>query len=102
MISILTHKTPDNLKHMIIARLQIKQTHHQCVILPILSPLMASAFFFSKLVNIIYAFLGLKLMSYITGFSHSSVGKESACNAGDPGWIPGLGRSPGRGHGNPL
>ena len=28
------------------------------------------------------------------GFSHSSVGKESACNAGDPGLIPGLGRSP--------
>ena len=29
--------------------------------------------------------------------------KESACNArGDPGFIPGLGRSPGEGHGNPL
>ena len=28
--------------------------------------------------------------------------KESACNAGDPGLIPGLGRSPGGGHGNPL
>ena len=36
------------------------------------------------------------------GFSHSSVGKESACNAGDPGSIPGLGRSPGEGNGNPL
>ena len=32
----------------------------------------------------------------------SSVGKESACNAGDPGWIPGLGRSPGEGIGHPL
>ena len=31
----------------------------------------------------------------IMGFPHSSVGKESACNAGDPGLIPGLGRSPG-------
>ena len=30
------------------------------------------------------------------------VGKESACNAGDLGLIPGLGRSPGGGHGNPL
>ena len=30
------------------------------------------------------------------------VGKESACNTGDPGEIPGLGRSPGGGHGNPL
>ena len=29
-------------------------------------------------------------------------GKESICNAGDLGLIPGLGRSPGRGHGNPL
>ena len=29
----------------------------------------------------------------------SSVGKESACNAGDPGSIPGLGRSPGGGIG---
>ena len=28
--------------------------------------------------------------------------KASACNAGDPGWIPGLGRSPGEGNGNPL
>ena len=33
---------------------------------------------------------------------HSSVGKESACNAGDLGLIPGLGRSPGEGKGYPL
>ena len=31
------------------------------------------------------------------GFPDSSVGKESACNARDPGLIPGLGRSPGEG-----
>ena len=31
-----------------------------------------------------------------------SAGKESACNAGDLSLIPGLGRCPGRGHGNPL
>ena len=36
------------------------------------------------------------------GFPHSSVGKESACNAGDLGLIPGSGRSPGEGNGNPL
>ena len=36
------------------------------------------------------------------GFPYSSVGKESACNAGDPGSIPRLGRSPGEGNGNPL
>ena len=36
------------------------------------------------------------------GFPRKSVGKESACNAGDPGLIPELGRSSGRGNGNPL
>ena len=30
---------------------------------------------------------------------HSSVGKESACNVGNPGWIPGSGRSAGEGIG---
>ena len=35
-------------------------------------------------------------------FPGSSDGKESACSAGDLGSIPGLGRSPGEGHGNPL
>ena len=37
-----------------------------------------------------------------SGFPHSSVGKESACNAGDPGLIPGSGKSPAEGNGNPL
>ena len=32
----------------------------------------------------------------------SSEGKASDCNAGDPGLIPGLGRSPGEGNGNTL
>ena len=36
------------------------------------------------------------------GFPGSSAGKEFACNAGDLGSIPGLGRSLGGGHGNPL
>ena len=35
-------------------------------------------------------------------FSRSSVGKESACDAGDPDSIPGWARSPGEGNGNPL
>ena len=39
---------------------------------------------------------------YICSFLGSSAGKEFACNAGDPGSIPGSGRSPGGGHGNPL
>ena len=34
--------------------------------------------------------------------SGGSDGKESACNVGDPGSIPGLGRSPGKGNGNLL
>ena len=36
------------------------------------------------------------------GFPHSSVGKESACNSGDPSLIPGSGRSAGEGIGYPL
>ena len=36
------------------------------------------------------------------GFPDSTVGKESACNAGNLGSILGLGRSPGEGNGNPL
>ena len=36
------------------------------------------------------------------GFPGGSDSKESSCDAGDPGLIPGLGRSPGGGHGNPL
>ena len=43
-----------------------------------------------------------------TYFSHNwaslvaSEGRRSACNVGDPGLIPGLGRSPGEGNGSPL
>ena len=36
------------------------------------------------------------------GFPYSSVSKESAGSVGDPGLIPGSGRSPGEGNGNPL
>ena len=38
----------------------------------------------------------------VVKFSDSSVGKESTCNAGDPGSIPESGRSPGEGKGYPL
>ena len=41
-------------------------------------------------------------MHMLHGFPCSSVGKESAWSAGDLGSIPGLGRSPGEGNGNPL
>ena len=36
------------------------------------------------------------------GFLGGSDSKPSACNVGEPGSIPGLGRSPGEGNGNPL
>ena len=42
------------------------------------------------------------LRKHSEGFPGSSDSKESACNAGDLGSIPGLGRSPGEGNGNPL
>ena len=38
----------------------------------------------------------------ILGFPGGADTKESSCNVGDLGLIPGLGRSPGKGHGNPL
>ena len=41
-------------------------------------------------------------LSYFRGFPGASNGKESAHNAGDPGLIPGSGRSPEGGHGNTL
>ena len=47
-----------------------------------------------------YALAGMFLP--LLGFPSGSDGTESDCNAGDLGSIPGLGRSPGRGQGNPL
>ena len=38
----------------------------------------------------------------VGNFLGSSNGKESACSVGNSGLIPGLGRSPGERHGNPL
>ena len=43
-----------------------------------------------------------RLSFSLWGFPCNSVGKESACSAGDLGLIPGLGRSPGEGNGNPF
>ena len=39
---------------------------------------------------------------FLKGFPGGSDRKESACNEGDPGLIPGSGRSPGEGNGNSL
>ena len=45
---------------------------------------------------------GMSPTPVFLGFPGNSDSKESTCNAGDLGMIPGLGRSPGGGHGNPL
>ena len=50
-------------------------------------------------IQFLYIYIG---MYVCMGFPDSSVGKESACNAGDLGSIPGLGRSPGEGKDYPL
>ena len=42
------------------------------------------------------------VVNSLIDFPGGSVGKVSACNAGDPGLIPALGRSPGEGNGNPF
>ena len=46
--------------------------------------------------------LSLHIWTQVLDFPDNSYGKEFSCNAGDPGLIPGLGRSPGEGNGYPL
>ena len=60
-----------------------------------------------SILPLLFQFLSLKILLLPSGevrkgFPAGSVGKESACNAGDPGLIPGWERSPGEGNGNPL
>ena len=57
---------------------------------------MASSLFHPTTNNLVFLFCSP------LGFLASSAGKESTCNAGDPGLIPGSGRSPGEGIGYPL
>ena len=60
---------------------------------------------FLKVFNMLHIILHLLLFysaTYLICFPDSSVGKEFTCNAGDPGSIPGLGRSSGEGIGYPL
>ena len=49
-----------------------------------------------------FSTLGENMGSLVLYFAGGSGGKASACNTGDPGSIPGLGRSPGEGNGNLL
>ena len=60
---------------------------------------LVQVFFLQKYLNCLYTappFMAQK------GFSGSAEVKASACNVGDLGLIPGSGRSPGEGNGNPL
>ena len=61
-------------------------------------------FLFVKLIILLFmAFPFLKVFSSVQlGFPGGSEVKASAWNAGEPGSIPGLGRSPGEGNGNSL
>ena len=59
-------------------------------------------FFFFFLLPSSKAYDTLIPLSLIEGFPGGSDGKESACNAGDPGSIFGWGRSPGKRNGYPL
>ena len=59
------------------------------------------------MVSVLHLVIDTKIVEKVSwdgtlGFPCGSVSKESACNAGELGLIPGLGRSPGGGNGNPL
>ena len=52
--------------------------------------------------RIIHKTASYMALDKLSGFPGDSDGEESACNAGDWGSIPGFGRAPGKGNGNPL
>ena len=61
--------------------------------------------FFLRFSCFIFKLYNIELFVFpvlLSGFLGGSEGKESACNARDPGSIPGLGRFPGEENGNPL
>ena len=75
--------------------------------MPFRSPALAGGFFTTSSTweARIYIIALLLLCVWLTekkNFLGGSVGKKSACNTGDAGLIPGLGRSPGGGNGNPV
>ena len=63
----------------------------------LLSPALAGGFFTASTRWEARQYFTSTLLPFI-GFSDGSKGNESACNAGDPGLIPGSGRSPGKGN----
>ena len=74
-LSIVRKESPAFLKVTVWGQTLVTCTENKCKIVTVFSPL---------------------------GFSCGSGGKEPACNVGDLGLIPGSGRSPGEGNGNPL
>ena len=62
---------------------------------------MTYFYFTVRFVNIIIHVCWV-ICGLVLGFPDGSDGKESACNVGDPGLIPGLGRSPSEEHGIAL
>ena len=73
--------------------------------LPTLSPAVSQTQDFFFLISFLFYIRAFQWKLYYLfpwGFPGGSDGKESSCNAGDPGSIPGSGRSPGEGNDNPL
>ena len=67
------------------------------------SSIWLAVLFFNRKFKTVYLSFGFPVsFPHIRGFPGSSDSKESACNAGDPGLIPGSGSSPGEGNSNPL
>ena len=57
---------------------------------------------FSTILWIVFSLYDYIIYNHLKSFPGSSAAEESSCNTGDPGLIPGLGRSPGEGIGYPL
>ena len=88
--------------HIVDRRFTLWATREVCkwVIIPLWLSGSLRSFLYSSSMYSCHLFLISS--ASIRSFPHSSVGKESACNARDPGLIPGSGRSAGEGIGYPL
>ena len=65
-------------------------------------PLLTVSLFSTSVALFYFCFVSKFICSLFLGFPGGSDGKETACNVGDLGSTPGLGRSPGGEHDNPL